>query len=411
MRDQIENFADNVVEYIPGILGALLVLFIGWLIAKGIKTLIVRMLKKTSWDERLFKNSNVGDSNVFIGNIVYYVTMIIVLLIVLEMLGVNQVLTPLENMLSEFLAFIPNLIGAILIGFVGYLLAKFVANLINIGGGFLDRIVDRTQFKDTGKIVTILRKIVFIIIFIPFLIQAFNALELNAISGPANTILNGFIAMIGEILVASLILALFIWGGKYLASFLEDLFKSLGLDRGAEKIQIQNMIGANQSLSKIMANLIYFFLVFFGITTAVEILGLAQLTETLNQVLTVTGQILFGLVILAVGNYISVVIYNTMAKSNNGDFVANIVRYASLALFIAIALRTMGIANEIVELAFGLTLGAIAVVVALSYGLGGREAAGEHFREIIQKFKSGSKNNPNSSESPKTGGKSGELDL
>jgi hypothetical protein len=36
----------------------------------------------------------------------------------------------------------------------------------------------------------------------------------------------------------------------------------------------------------------------------------------------------------------------------------------------------MGIANEIVELAFGVTLGAIAVAVALSYGLGGREAAG-----------------------------------
>jgi len=53
----------------------------------------------------------------------------------------------------------------------------------------------------------------------------------------------------------------------------------------------------------------------------------------------------------------------------------------------------MGIANEIVELAFGLTLGAVAVVIALNYGLGGREAAGEHFKEIIQKTKGKSKNN------------------
>ena len=407
MRTQIEHFANNILEYIPGILGALLVLLIGWLIAKGIKSLVVRLLRKTSWDERLFKNSDVGDSNVFIANIFYYVIMIVVLLVVLEILGVDQVLTPLENMLSEFLSFIPNLIGAGLIGFVGYLLAKFVANLINIGGGFLDKLVDRTQFKDTDKIVNILKKVVFIIIFIPFLIQAFNALELDAISGPANNILSGFIEMIGEIIIASLILVIFIWGGKYLAQFLEDLFKSLGLDRTAEKIQIQNMIGAGQSLSKIVANLIYFFLVFFGITTAVEILGLTQLTETLNQVLEVTGQILFGLVILAIGNYISVMIYNTMTKSESNNFVAGIVRYASLALFIAIALRTMGIANEIVELAFGLTLGAIAVVVALSYGLGGREAAGEHFKEIIQKLKSkDNSNTPN-----KERGESGRLDL
>ncbi|WP_209404227.1 mechanosensitive ion channel [Pseudozobellia sp. WGM2] len=409
MRTQIEHFANNILEYIPGILGALLVLLIGWLIAKGIKSLVVRLLRKTSWDERLFKNSDVGDSNVFIANIFYYVIMIVVLLIVLEILGVDQVLTPLENMLSEFLSFIPNLIGAGLIGFVGYLLAKFVANLINIGGGFLDKLVDRTQFKDTDKIVNILKKVVFIIIFIPFLIQAFNALELDAISGPANNILSGFIEMIGEIIIASLILVIFIWGGKYLAQFLEDLFKSLGLDRTAEKIQIQNMIGAGQSLSKIVANLIYFFLVFFGITTAVEILGLTQLTETLNQVLEVTGQILFGLVILAIGNYISVMIYNTMTKSESNTFIAGIVRYASLALFIAIALRTMGIANEIVELAFGLTLGAIAVVVALSYGLGGREAAGEHFKEIIQKLKSNSKDNSNTPN--KERGESGRLDL
>jgi hypothetical protein len=305
-------------------------------------------------------------------------------------------------MLGEFLAFIPNLIGAALIGFVGYLLAKFVSNLINIGGNFLDKVVDKTGFKDTNKLVNIVRKVVFIVIFIPFLIQAFNALELDAISGPANNILNGFIGMLGEIIIASLILIIFIWGGKYLADFLEDLFKNLGLDRTADKIHMQNMIGAGQSLSKIIANLIYFFLVFFGIITAVEILGLTQLTETLDQILEITGQILFGLLILAIGNYISMLIYNTMAKSNNNTFIASVVRYAALALFIAIALRTMGIANEIVELAFGLILGAIAVAVALSYGLGGRDAAGEHFKEIIARFRSDTKSPSPSSKGNKT---------
>ncbi len=387
MENQLENFADQVSDFLPDLLGALLVLLVGWLIAKGIKALVVRLLRKTRWDEKVFGRTDVGDTNVFLGNIFYYLVMIIVILIVLEILGIDQVLTPLENMVDEFLSFVPNIIGAILIGAIGYVLAKFVANLVNIGGSFLDKMVDKTGFKDTDKLVNILKKVVFIIIFVPFLIQAFNALELEAISEPANDILYGFTEMLGEIIIAALILTLFIWGGKFLADFLEDLFKSLGLDSLAEKIQIQNMIGANQSLSKIVANLIYFFLVFFGVITAVEILGLDRLTEILNQILEVTGQIIFGLIILAIGNYISVMIYNTMTKSSNNNFIASIIRWASLALFIAIALRTMGIANEIVELAFGLILGALAVAFALSYGLGGREAAGEHFREIIQKFK------------------------
>ncbi len=392
MENQLENFANQVSNFLPDLLGAILVLLVGWLIAKGIKALVVRLLKKTNWDERVFGRADVADTNVFLGNILYYLIMIIVILIVLEILGIDQVLTPLENMVDEFLSFVPNIIGAILIGFIGYILAKFVSNLVSIGGSFLDRMVDKTGFKDTDKLINILKKVVFIIIFIPFLIQAFNALQLDAISEPANNILYGFTEMLGEIIIAALILTLFIWGGKFLADFLEDLFKSLGLDTLAEKIQIQNMIGANQSLSKIVANLIYFFLVFFGIITAVEILGLDRLTEILNQILEVTGQIIFGLIILAIGNYISVMIYNTMTKSSNNKFIASIVRYASLALFIAIALRTMGIANEIVELAFGLILGALAVAFALSYGLGGREAAGEHFREVIQKFKSDDNN-------------------
>ena len=387
METQLENIGDSIANFLPELLGALLVLLVGWLIAKGIKTVVVKLLRKTSWDERIFGGGNVDDTNVFVGNIFYYLIMIIVLLIALEVLGISEVLTPLENMLNEFLMFIPNLIGALLIAFIGYVLAKFVANLVNIGGGLLDRLVDKTGFKDTDRLVTVLRKLVFIIIFIPFLIQAFNTLRLDAISEPANDILYGFTELIGEIIIAALILLVFVWGGRYLANFLEDLFKSMGLDRTAEKIQIHNMIGSGQSLSKLVANLIYFFLVFFGIITAVEILGLSRLTEILHQILEVTGQIIFGLIILAIGNYISLLIYNTMTRSSKNHFIASVIRWASLALFIAIALRTMGIANEIVELAFGLILGAIAVAVALSYGLGGREAAGEHFRDIIQKFR------------------------
>lgn len=387
MENQFENFADYVTAYLPNIVGALLVLVIGWLIAKGIKKLIMKLMQKTNWDERVLGHGTIKNTNEFVANIVYYILMVIVLLAVLEILGIDEVLDPLKNMLDKFLSIIPDIIGAILIGLIGYLLAKFVSNLVSIGGGFMDRLVDKTGFKDTDKLVNILKKIVFILIFVPFLIQAFNALNMEAISEPANNILYNFTNMIGEIVIAALVLMVFIWGGKYLADFLKDLFQSMGLDRVAVKIKIESMIGPNQSLSGLVANIIYFFLVFFGVITAVEILGLDRLTETLNQILEITGQILFGLIILAIGNYISLMIYNTMTRSNGNKFIAGVMRVASLALFIAIALRTMGIANEIVELAFGLTLGAIAVAVALSYGLGGREATGEHFKEIIQKMK------------------------
>ena len=388
MQQQFEILGNKIADFLPGLMGAILILFAGWMIARGIRTLIVKLLRKTNWDEKVFKGGNVEDSNEVLGNFVYYIIMIIVMMIALEILGINQVLVPLQNMVNEFLSFIPNLIAAVLIGGIGYLLAKFVSNLIEMGGNFIDNWAQKTGFKDPEKVVRALKAIVFIVILIPFVIQALNALQMEAISTPANTLLSSFFAMIGNILVAGLIIFLFVWGGKFLANFLTDLLKSFGLDNAAEKIQIENMIGANQSLSRLIANIIYFFLVFLGIITAVQILGLAVLTDILNQVLEVSGQILFGLVILAVGNYISLLIHTTMQKGRDNHFISGVARWASLGLFTAIALRTMGIANEIVDLTFGLILGSIAVVVALSYGLGGREAAGEHFKDIIKKFRS-----------------------
>ena len=57
----------------------------------------------------------------------------------------------------------------------------------------------------------------------------------------------------------------------------------------------------------------------------------------------------------------------------------------------------MGIADDIVNLAFGLTLGALAVAFALSFGLGGREAAGKQMEAFLSKFREESKGGGSSS--------------
>ncbi len=384
----LNNFTDRIAVTLPNVLGALIILLIGWLIAKGVKSLIVRLLHRTNLDEKLFsKISNGKDTNKMIGSLFYYLIMVIVFLIVLETLGISSVLTPLEAMVGEFLLFLPHLIAALIIGFVGYVLAKLVSSLISFGGGFVSKWVDKTGFKDTDKIVKVIQTVVFLVIFIPLLIQAINSLQLESISDPLNMILSQFIEIIGSVIIAAVILIIFIWGGKYLTKFLTGLFQNLGLDKMAEKMQLQNMIGPGTSFSTLIANVLYFFIVFFGVITAVEILQLDQLTFILYQILDVTGSIAFGLVILLIGNFISVLIYNGMIRSEKNAFIASVVRYGALALFLGMALRAMGFANEIVELAFGLTIGAVAVVIALAYGLGGREPAGEHFREIIQKIR------------------------
>src|SRR5699024_7645916 len=101
------NFADTIATHLPNILGALIILLIGWLIARGIRALLIRLLNHTSLDQKFSSESSISKG---IANIIYYLLMIIIFMIVLENLGISSVLSPLEVMVSKFLAFVPHLV-------------------------------------------------------------------------------------------------------------------------------------------------------------------------------------------------------------------------------------------------------------------------------------------------------------
>ena len=92
------------------------------------------------------------------------------------------------------------------------------------------------------------------------------------------------------------------------------------------------------------------------------------------------GDVLLGSVILVIGFMLANVAYEAISRASGeggrGTIVARVARFAILGIVLAMGLRAMGIADDIVNLAFGLTLGAVAVAFALAFGLGGREAAG-----------------------------------
>jgi hypothetical protein len=98
------------------------------------------------------------------------------------------------------------------------------------------------------------------------------------------------------------------------------------------------------------------------------------------------GQILLGLVIFAIGLVLAGVAARAIVASRlvQAGLLALVARIAILVLATAMALRQMGLANEIVNLAFGLLLGALAAAFALAFGLGGREPAQKEVEHFFQ---------------------------
>lgn len=90
------------------------------------------------------------------------------------------------------------------------------------------------------------------------------------------------------------------------------------------------------------------------------------------------------------------------ADEEHSVLFSRIAQFAILGLEFAMGLHAMGIANEIVQLAFGLVLGAISVAVALAFGLGGRASAAKLLDSWINSRKVGKQTGHKSPESGQT---------
>ncbi len=371
---------------VPGLIGAILAIIIGYIVANILKKITKTLMGRTTIDERI---GNKLDSGIriddFVAKLVYYIVLIYALLISLNLLGVSSVLAPLEGMMQKFLEFLPNGIAAGIIGYAGYIIAKVVSEAT----GFLSTRAEAFTTKngiDLGSmnVSKIIKQLVFIFIFIPILIVALDTLKMTAISGPAKEMLQSFMSAIPNIIAAFILLGVFYIVGKYLIGIGTGLLQSMGVDDYANKMGLAKM-SSGGSFSKTLGKIGLFFIMFLAVIGAVDKLGLTQISGILDNLLGMSGKIFFGMIVVLAGYFVSNMAVKAVGSSDS-KWLVPVVRFATMGIFLAFGLSTMGIATGVVNMAFGLTLGAVAVAFALSFGLGGREAAGKQMEQFFDKI-------------------------
>ena len=165
----------------------------------------------------------------------------------------------------------------------------------------------------------------------------------------------------------------------------------LGGGMGTEQptmIQTEPTVGS-KTPSELVGLLCLVGIMLVATLTAVDILGIPALEDVFRIVLAIAGQVLIGVVVFAIGLYLANLAYNLILSSGTSQsrLLAQSARIAIITLVGAMALNRMGIAPNIVNLAFGLILGGIAVAIALAFGLGGREVAREELKSWVSSFK------------------------
>jgi len=198
MRDQINLFWDSAQQFLnqiaialPQIIGALLILLIGWIIAKIVKNLVVRGLKLVRFNflteksgiEKFLVEGGVKVSSIdLIGTLVYWIIMLVVILATLNSLK----LTTASTLFNEVMLFIPNVIVAIIILILGIYFARLVSQIM---------VTSLTTMKE--KTAAVISKIAYytIIVLTVFVILA----QLNIAEQIVNS---AFIILFGAICLA-----------------------------------------------------------------------------------------------------------------------------------------------------------------------------------------------------------------
>ncbi len=431
----LNELLGQVLGFLPRLISAAVLLLIAWVLATVLKRVVTGLLTKVGIDRRLQTmvsedqdrdaSQSTGSTRVVtsesfsegapqpdagrgapsggvslaqtLGEVVYWLVFLLFLPAVLSTLALDGILGPVQAMLNQVLGFLPNVFAAGVILLVGWFVARVVQRIVTslLAAAGVDRLGERVGLSTAlgrQRLSDVLGLLVYVLILLPVLISALDTLGIEAVSRPATNMLNTILAAIPNIFAAAVVLIIAYVVARIVSGLVSNVLAGFGFNNLPTRLGLGRATGAigGQTPSDLVGTLIIVAIMLFAAVEAVRLLGFEVLATLLAEFITLFGQIILGLIIFAIGLYLANLAYRVVRNSDvaQGELLPQAARVAILALAAAMALRQMGLANEIVNLAFGLLLGAVAVAAALAFGLGGREIAGRELSQWVSSAKS-----------------------
>lgn len=354
---------------------AIAILVVTWLFAKAAKWAFAKLVDKIAFLQRgTSGGTSVGES---LGKIVALFIWLFGLLGILQVLGLNAVAEPINNLLNNMMALVPNLFGAGLLLFIGLMIAGIVRDIAVTAMQTvdLDSWASRGGLENvtgTNTISKTLGTIIYVFIAIPVAIGALGVLNVDAISGPATSMLSMILNAIPNIIAAAVLLGVGYMISRFAVGILAELFAGFGIDRSVEAT---GLLPSGVAASAVIARIAQIGIVLFFAIAATKLLGFPELTSLLDLVLQKAGSVTLGAVVIGVGFLVANLLANIVGGASQGTMASSLVRYATVLLFVFMGLRQMGLGEQIVDMAFGALVIGGAVAGALAFGLGGRDWA------------------------------------
>jgi Conserved TM helix len=374
-----------IFAYVPYLIAGGVVIFVAWLVATVLRAIVRGFMESTKMDKRIGDAADLKEWPLAraVGEVVYWLIWLIFLPIIFAAFGLEALIAPVMNLLSQLLGWIPNLIVAAIIVVVGWFIARIVQRIAASFFAALgtDKLADRVGLsKYMGKTTLsgLIGMVVFILIMIPIVIAALEALQLTALTAPLVAMLTAVFTFIPLAIMAVLVILVAYFVGRVVGDFVATFLAGLGFDNVLVKLGLaKEGTKTARSPSQVVGWLVMIGIILASALSAFTMLRLDPLAQLLSGFIVFAWQIILGLLIFGVGLWIASWVANFVIESGwpHKHLLALLARIGIIVLTLAMALAQMGIADSIITLAFGVPLIGVALAIGLAFGLGGKDAA------------------------------------
>lgn len=392
--EPIKDFVGSLTAYAAKIIGAVALAFIAWVVATVLRYGAGTLMRMLQFDERFAKYVDGKDKETSlsetVSSILYWVVLLFFLPSILNVLEIKGITEPIQQMFTRILGYIPNLIAAAAILFVGLIAAKIVrkavTGLIVVSG--IDSLGEKAGvsklFGDKG-LSSMIGIVAYVLVAIPVVISSLTALKIDSLSNSVAGFFDKLLNATGDILGAALLIFVAFLAGSFVSGLVTQIFENFGFNQLLAKLGFSSKEEKDSCLpSVVVGKLTFLTIIFMAAVAASDILNFTELSRLLRTFMEFGGNIIVGVIVLLIGIWVA----NFAASAIRGkcnDVVVMVVRVAVLIFTGAIAIHNMNIGGPIVQTAFTLLLGAVCVAVALAFGLGGREFAAKKLDEWTRK--------------------------
>ena len=190
----------------------------------------------------------------------------------------------------------------------------------------------------------------------------------------------------GIVLIAGYLLAKFVQ--RLAARILRRVHLNDVLRRGGVAV---DRPGAHFNPQRVIASLLFWFVMFTALLVAANSLGLDSLAQVFSELVSYVPSVVAAIVIvilgIVLGDIVGGLILAGTSSLTGGPTLARAGKAGVIILAVFMSLQQLGVATDIVTTAFAIIFGAIALALALAFGLGNRDLAGEVTRAWYERYK------------------------